>query len=161
MSLEKGSCEGTQIYLRPHYNTLQHSATRCSSTLDLSQTTLQHTATHYNTLQHTATHCNTLQHSATLCNSTVDLSQPSRANPVAKHPQQRLLLCPQQRPLLCPQQRQHNNGSCCAHNKGRCLCCGSFVVGPLLWVPSLCCLRCGHSTTKTQQWQLPLLCCLF
>jgi len=45
------------------------------STLDLPQTTLQHTATHCNTLQHTATHCNTLQqrlrstskHTATHC----------------------------------------------------------------------------------------------
>jgi len=36
-------------------------------TLDLPQTTLQHTATHCNTLQHTATHCNILHHTAPHC----------------------------------------------------------------------------------------------
>jgi len=65
-------------HLRPHCNTLQHTATHCN--------TLQHTATHCNTPQHTAhthmnkpcrtshmthtaTHCNTRQHTATHCNT--------------------------------------------------------------------------------------------
>jgi len=62
-----------------HYNTLQHTTTRCNTLQHYN--TLQHTATriasghgdgdflhaqwtrsHLNTLQHTATHCNTLQH---------------------------------------------------------------------------------------------------
>ena len=79
-----------------NYNTLQHTATYCSSIWAVSAShttthciTLQHTATHCNTLQlstqvnashcnrvwrvstsQIATHCNTLQLTATHCNST-------------------------------------------------------------------------------------------
>jgi len=54
-----------------HCNTLQHTATHCS-TLQRAVThcnTLQHTATHCSTLQRAVTHCNTLQHTATHCNT--------------------------------------------------------------------------------------------
>jgi len=53
-------------HLRPHCNTLQHTATHrntllthtwISHVVQVTWHTLQHTATHGNTLQHTATHC--------------------------------------------------------------------------------------------------------
>ena len=62
-----------------HCNTLQHTATHCTthcSTLQHTEThcntlqhTAQHTAAHCNTLQHTATHCDTLQHTVPRCTS--------------------------------------------------------------------------------------------
>jgi len=62
-------------------NTVQHSATHCTTPWSLVESaaarrsesssntqdnTLQHTATHCNTLQHTATHCKTLHHTLIL-----------------------------------------------------------------------------------------------
>ena len=57
----------------PHYNTLQHAATRCNSLqhtmhIESCDCTLQHVVTHCNTLQHTAARCHTLQNTATHCN---------------------------------------------------------------------------------------------
>ena len=80
-----------QQYTTVHYNTLQHTATHCTTpqqrlisslNMNLKSNTLQriakhcntleHTVTYYkthNTLQHAATRCNTLQHAATRCNT--------------------------------------------------------------------------------------------
>jgi len=67
ITLNEEAGRAHSIYLKPHCNTLQQTATDC------------------NTLQHTAAHCSTLQHTATHCNSTLDLPQTSRTKPVRWH----------------------------------------------------------------------------
>ena len=60
-------------HIATHYNTLQHTATRCNTPVkhyggtlqSANNAHLQRTATHCHTLQHTATYCNTLRHAAT------------------------------------------------------------------------------------------------
>jgi len=63
-----------------HCNTLQHTATRCSTWVNL-LALMAHNAQHCNLLQHTVTHCNTrlhllpcLAHTTTPCNTTAPAS---------------------------------------------------------------------------------------
>jgi len=87
------------------YNSLQHTATHCTTQCS----TLQHTAGQCNTLQHSATpcatrcaiHCNTLQHKITVYHIIRHCTVSTRGPPLENHPQSWYLTVALYSSLIC------------------------------------------------------------